>query len=544
MNLVQNTNLYNVAIYCRLSSEDRNSIESSSISTQKDLLNDYVKRNNWNVYKIYSDDGYSGTTFERPAFKEMIEDIDTKKVNLVITKDLSRLGRNYIQTGYYTEQYFPENNIRYIAINDNYDSIETNNDFMPFKNIMNEIIAKDTSRKIRFAYNSKCDNGTVNPSQIPYGYLREGKKIVVDYEVKDTITYIFDTYIKTGKTTMIAQDLNERKVLTPGQYRNMKLNYKCNGDSDSKWTRRTIEHILSSKAYYGVFEGKKTFSISFKDKRRHKNTKEKRVYIEGIFEPIMSKDYWEKVDALRKLQKSNPYSTELNKYNGIVVCMDCGSNLNLKHVKNYDSSYYNYYCKKNHKCSNHNCITIDTLDKTVREDLLEVKEILINNTEEIISRIKAQIANTTHEEIVLDNSNIVKKLKDRNYILDGLIEKVMEKYVEGLIPLSTCDSLLVKYKTEKFDIETKLKDLEIKVVKKEEINYEDNIRTVIEQLKLINKDTEITRDLIISMFDKIQVKSVKVTHKVHNKLVHIEYKGLPPNVRSDIFESFKSSNLC
>ena len=210
----------NVAIYCRLSREDEDSSQSLSIQNQKEFLTDYANKNNWNIYDYYIDDGYTGTNFNRPGFKRMINDIENKLINIVITKDLSRLGRNYLDTGRYTEEYFPLHNIRYIAVNDNFDSNNSDNEFAPFKNIINEWYAKDISRKVKSTFKLKTEKGILFKSSYPlYGYKYDdtGNRII-DEQVVDNVRLVFDLHIKGYNANQIAKKLTEMKVYTPKNY--------------------------------------------------------------------------------------------------------------------------------------------------------------------------------------------------------------------------------------------------------------------------------------------------------------------------------------
>ena len=216
-----------VAIYCRLSREDGNE-ESQSISSQKEILTDYVTKQGWNIVDIYIDDGFSGTNFERPDFKRLLVDIEIGKIDIVITKDLSRLGRNYIQTGYYTEEFFPEHNVRYIALNDGFDtSQEETTDFAPFKNIINEWYAKDISKKIRFTLDNKAKNGDPRNTVFPiFGYAyNENYERIPDPETAPIVQLIYKKYVEMGSSVKVARYLKEQKIKIPRYYNAIKYNY-------------------------------------------------------------------------------------------------------------------------------------------------------------------------------------------------------------------------------------------------------------------------------------------------------------------------------
>lgn len=520
----------NVAIYCRLSTEDRGAVEeSSSIQTQKESLTKYALDNGWNIFKVYIDDGYSGTVFEsRPAFNEMIDDIKKGYINILLTKDLSRLGRNYIKTGYYTEQFFPEHNIRYIAVNDNYDSDNNQDEFIPFKNIMNEFYAKDISKKIRYAYNTRVERGELIPTAVPYGYYKEGKLIKVDEEAALIVKLIFEEYIKYGKPLMVANILNEKGILPPSaHYYNRKGVVNANPPKNKGWTSNTIGKIIRQEAYKGVHVAKKTYNISFKDKKRRANPKDKWVYIEGIYEPIIDEEVWDKANKLMDSQIHNPYTLDINKYSSVLFCGHCGKPMHLvKRVRKHDS-VFEYLCKNYvNNCSGHT-IRVSELDERVKYGLLRMKKIILSNEEEFRRQAieftkKNEPNNANTDEVIIES------LMTRDRVLDNLIEKVIEKNLSGLLASSTSDSLLKKYKAEKDDIAAKLKELKKQTEeKKNDISYEKQADMLIELLKVVDEDIEIDNLLITSIISRIEVKSQPRDGKWNVKFTDIEFLGLP-----------------
>ena len=259
MNSITNQDVYKVGIYTRLSREDEKNKESESIDTQKKLLISYVKSQGWVLYKIYVDDGYTGTNFNRPGFKDLINDIETGNVNLVITKDLSRLGRDYIETGYYLEKYFPLKNVRYIALNDGIDTFDeksTSNDMTPFKSVFNDMYAKDISKKVRSSLITKAINGEDIKAFEPYGYKKDEldkKKTVIDYEVCDVVKKIFEMYYKGVNKKQICNYLNENKVCTPIEHKMKYTNYYNPNRKTNMWSATMISKILRDRIYTRKF---------------------------------------------------------------------------------------------------------------------------------------------------------------------------------------------------------------------------------------------------------------------------------------------------
>ena len=290
-----------VGIYCRLSREDGDSFESSSIQSQKEMLTDFALNQNWSIYDYYVDDGYSGTSFDRPAFKRMIEDCELKKINIIITKDLSRLGRNYLDTGRYTEEYFPTHNIRYIAVNDNYDTLDANaNDFAPFKNIINEWYAKDISKKVRSTFQTRYNKGVIPSAVVPiYGYkfIEGTTNRIIDPEVVENVKIIFEMYIEGYPIKQICNKLIERKQYFPGYYLYTKYGWykdkysSLDEEEAIKWRPEHVYRILEKRIEYaGTLVLGKTNKISFKLKKRVKRTVEQCKKIEDAYEAIISKE--------------------------------------------------------------------------------------------------------------------------------------------------------------------------------------------------------------------------------------------------------------
>ncbi len=267
---------YYCGLYLRLSKEDGGE-ESGSIQSQREILTAYIQQQGWVIVDEYVDDGYSGTSFERPAFKRMIEDIEVGRVNLVITKDLSRLGRNYIQVGYYTEEFFPKYQVRYIALADNYDSEkEEGQDFAPLRNIMNELYARDTSKKIRSILEDKAKKGTPRNTVVPiFGYAyNESYERIPDSETGEVVQLIFRTFIQLGSTKLTAEYLSEQRIKTPTYYNAVRYGFNknkvllCSEEKMYDWTYTMVHNILIKEEYLGVYKTAKTKSITYKNKKR------------------------------------------------------------------------------------------------------------------------------------------------------------------------------------------------------------------------------------------------------------------------------------
>ncbi len=318
---------YSAALYVRLSRDDENPGESTSIHNQKKLLLNYARENNIEVYDIYTDDGYSGTSFQRPAFQRMIEDIEEKKVNMVLTKDLSRLGRDYIKTGEYTEVYFPSRNVRYIALNDGYDT-EKEDDTAPFRNIINEMYARDISKKIRSALRVKMQEGDYIGHIAPYGYRKDKENknhLVIDTESAPTVKDIFQMAAEGCPATEIAARLEERNVLPPLAYMQKQKGAPVR-EADMRWRAQTIRKMLVNPVYMGHTIQGKTRKLTFKQKKSIQIPQDSWITVLHTHEAIIDKEtFYEVLEKRRRNTKRNRVSG--NVFSGLAKCRDCGRNM-------------------------------------------------------------------------------------------------------------------------------------------------------------------------------------------------------------------------
>lgn len=287
--LVSNETKYNCALYCRLSKDDDLQGESNSITNQKEILTQYAKENNINIYDVYIDDGYSGTNFERPDFKRMTQDIKDKKVNMVIVKDSSRLGRDYIGFGEYVEKIFPENQVRLVSILDNYDSAIDNGvaDTLPFRAVINDLYAKDISKKVKASKHKNAVNGLFNGNRTPYGYKRsenDRHKLVIDEECSKNVRRIFDLYLEGTALSQITYTFNDEHIPTPSQISGTGRNV-C-----TIWKPSSIKHILKNEVYIGNMVQEKCKRINYKLKKRIKNDKSDWIRVENTHAPIIDKE--------------------------------------------------------------------------------------------------------------------------------------------------------------------------------------------------------------------------------------------------------------
>ena len=509
--------IYNVGLYIRLSREDGDKHESESITNQKSLLLQYTKENNLRVYDIYIDDGFSGTNFDRPAFKRLISDIESKKINMVITKDMSRLGRDYIGTGELVEKYFPSKEVRYIAVTDNIDTYldSSNNDIAPFKAIMNDMYAKDISKKIKSSLKAKQKEGKWVGGRTPFGYDKDPDNknhLVVNTEQASIVKRIFDLSIDGLSYFKIAKKLTEENVKTPAQY----YSFEWKNHYDLKygqWHSKTIQDILTNRIYTGDLVQNKRNKVNYKIKKVVKNNPSDYIVVENTHEAIIDKDTFNEVQSKLPKNVGRCEKKEIHLLDGLLYCGDCGHRISVTPRRKKDNrcyticNYYRSYMKK-------------TLCTTHSNNYYKLEKIIINSLKEECLRY---INKKTIKEVVMNNINKkdeVSTLKDIK-----MLEEEVKRINDNLDNIYL-DKLNNKITIEQFDrLTAKLNnELKIKKDKLVELNYEKNNQEntninnqEIEEYinKFLSMD-EPSRELIVNLIDRIEIYedktiNVKVT---------------------------------
>ena len=424
---INNPIQYKVALYIRLSKEDDTNKESESVINQRSMLTTFADDHRLNVYDTYIDDGYSGTSFERPDFIRMITDIEEKRVNMVITKDLSRLGRDYILTGHYLEKYFPENQVRYISVLDGIDTgiDSSSNDITPFKAILNDLYAKDISKKIKSVKKDKISKGLYIGGQPPYGYKKSPKNknvLIIDEEAADVVRFIFEEYLQENSINGLAVTLTNNGVKTPSDYKN--INNSRRGAMYHAWKPKTVKEILISQMYIGNMVQNKYKKINYKSKKKIRVPESEWVIVENTHEPIISKKIFERVQLL--IQKSSHTRERLynREYilNGLIYCHECGRKLELN-IRGRNSTDRNLRCPtygrypKLRLCESH-YVKESLITETVFENIKEICNEYIDKKklEAISSGIELEPIDNTNSEIVL----LEKRLESLNNNIDKL----------------------------------------------------------------------------------------------------------------------------
>ena len=357
------------ALYPRLSHEDELQGESNSISNQKRILETYAKQNGFTNLRWYTDDGFSGANFQRPGFQAMLADIEAGKVGTVIVKDMSRLGRNYLQVGFYTEMLFPQKGVRFIAVNDNVDSANggMDNDFTPLRNLFNEWLVRDTSKKIKAVKRAKGMSGKPVTSKPVYGYLMdEDENYIIDEETAPVVRQIYQLCLAGNGPTKIARMLTEQQIPTPGtlEYRRTGSTRRYHPGYECKWATNTVVHLLENREYTGCLVNFKTEKPSYKLKHSIENPPEKQAVFENHHEPIIDRETWERVQELRKQRKRPNRYDEVGLFSGILFCADCGS---VMYQQRYQTDKRKQDC---YICGSYKKRTADCTAHFIRTDLL------------------------------------------------------------------------------------------------------------------------------------------------------------------------------
>ena len=521
------------ALYCRLSRDDGTESESNSIGNQKKLLSQKAKEMGLTDTKYYVDDGYTGTNFNRPGFQQLIDDIEIGLVSAVMVKDLSRLGRDYVSVGNYTDSYFPEHNVRFIAVNDAIDSDEGESEIAPFKNILNEMYARDISKKIRSSHRLRGSMGEPL-SQPPYGYIKSPKnkkKWIIDPEAATVVKSIFKMCLDGKGNETIARELQENKVLIPMAYwRSKGLNRggKKTQTNPYKWCKTTIQKILSQQEYCGDIINFKTYSKSFKNKRRIENSKENWAVFKDINEPIIDRETFETVQKfISKTKRRAPKKEngERSIFNGLIYCGDCHSKMRY-HTSTSNKEIHYFTCSDNKvdyrgKCPGRHYVRADALEEVVKLELRRLVEML-----EIDESYFAQLLlRKNDEEREKDKKFLESELQKaiaRSNTVSQLYEKLYEDNVIGKVSDEWFIELSHKYEKERMDLKAKIADTRHKIeeLKNNNSEYEKFISAIRRFMQMDNLTSPLLRELI----DHIDIFETEGTGKSRTQRIVIYYR--------------------
>lgn len=504
---------YKAALYCRLSVDDGNFGGSVSIETQKILLEQYCKDHKITDYKFYCDDGCSGTNFDRPSFKKKLSDIDEGKINLVIVKDLSRFGRNYVEAGMYVQR-FTDSNIRFIAADDNYDSLVNSDDLLfPIKNVVNEMYARDVSKKTKAAKKAKARDGQFIGSKAPFGYKidpNDRHHLIVDEPAAQVVKRIFRLASEGVGYNKMAKIFREEKVLTPIAYFNLNNPDYFKSDywrKEFDWHVTSIRAILNNEVYLGKLVYGKQRNKSMKSKEKVRNPKEDWIVVENCHEPIITQELWDTVHKILNAKHRPAKAGEVQMFAGLLYCSDCGHCLTYSQKQRKDGSYhgaYSCWMYKTHGkeyCASH-YITFDTIYELVLIDIQRNLFQYRKNTDKfksILSRKYQSDSQKQAEQITLEYEQKQKRCEE----LDKIISRLYEDNVLGRIGDERYESMSQSYELEQVEIKKALPILKSKIDElKRQSDCADNFINVIKKYTIIDKlDAAILNELI----DKIVV---------------------------------------
>ena len=473
------------ALYCRLSQEDENKGDSDSIINQKSILTKYAKDNGFENIEVFVDDGYSGVSFNRPDFQRLLELMEQGRVSTLITKDLSRLGRNYIEVGNYTEILFPRWNVRYIAVNDNYDSLYSeSNEYAPLKNLFNEWFARDTSKKIRAAIKAKAERGERVGTVIPYGYKRDPEikgHLLINPETAPVVKMIFSLCAEGKGPRVIANALRKKKIPKPTMYRFMKEGiYGTVTDTEDMygWNDRTVAGILDNEIYLGHTVNCRTTVVSYKDKRVIDRPESEQYRFEHTHEAIVDQTTWDIVRQVRQGKRRRNSMGEVNKYSGLLYCADCGSKLYFVRGRTMKPDAFNFICSRYRKhmgekqCTPHSIREI-ALDEIILEEIRRVTSEARKHTAEFVRFISQKSSSENRKEL---NAKLSEqgKLTKRNEELNLLFKRLYEDNVLGKVTNEQFRMLSDGYNAEQKTTVERLEQLkaEIERLKSTAINVE------------------------------------------------------------------------
>ena len=520
--LRQTTQTLITALYPRLSHEDELAGESNSISNQKRILETYARQNGFSNLKWYTDDGYSGVNFQRPGFQAMLADIEAGKVGTVIVKDMSRLGRNYLQVGMYTEMIFPQKNVRFIAINDGVDSAQGENDFAPLRNIFNEWLVRDTSKKIKAVKRSKGMSGKPITSKPVYGYLMdEEENFIIDEEAAPVVRQIYSLCLAGNGPTKIARMLTEQQIPTPGtlEYRRTGSTRRYHPGYECKWATNTVVHLLENREYTGCLVNFKTEKVSYKLKHSVENPPEKQAVFENHHEPIIDRETWERVQELRKQRKRPNRYDEVGLFSGILFCADCGSVMYQQRYQTDKRKQDCYICgsykKRTADCTAH-FIRTELLTAGVTENLRKITSYAAKHEARFMKLLVEQNEDGGRRRNAARKKELETAQK-RISELSAIFKRLYEDSVTGRISDERFSELSADYEAEQKELKERAAGLQAELSKSQEAA--ENAEKFMKVVRRHTSFEELTPTLLREFVEKIVIhESVALDGKRRGKL--------------------------
>ena len=506
--------IYNTALYLRLSRDDERTGESVSIENQRIMLRSYAQEHNLHVVDEYVDDGWSGTNYDRPSFQRMIDDIEDGKINCVVTKDLSRLGRNYILTGQYTEIYFPSKGVRYIAVNDNVDTLNGESELAPFLNILNEMHARQTSKKIKAALHVRRMNGGHWGSHTPLGYRRDPEQmghLLIDPDTKWIVEKIFDLAAHGMGAAKITRILVEEQIPTPGW-----LHYAKEGtyaqfyqDAPEKkrynWSIAAVRKILKDENYIGNSIHNRLSVVSFKNKKLTRNPESEWIRIEHTHEPIVSRDVFDQVQEQIASRRRTKKDGTTQMFAGLLRCADCGWTMRFGRQSNGKRlGYYacgKYYQTVDRQCSMH-FIRYDALYAYVLDRLQFWVALAMTDEQEVLERLLQRGGQNQTAERKKQTAEL-RKSEKRKAAINDLFVKMYEDWSAGRITESNFNMLSERYQAEQAELDSRITSL--KSAMEQTDQSAEDARKWVALIRQYSEITELDAPLLNTLIEKIVI---------------------------------------
>ena len=512
------------ALYARLSVDDAVEGDSNSIKNQKLMLGKYAEEHRFKNVRYYVDDGYSGTNFNRPDFQTMIEDIENGEISTVIVKDMSRFGRDHIMVGYYTQYVFPEADVRFIAIYDQVDSTSgIEDDITPFKNILNEMYAKDCSRKIKAVLKAKGSNGKHLSSRPPYGYIRDPEnkdRWIIDEEAAKVVREAFNLCMQGYGPSQITRIFNERGYITPTVKKDIKWDYTGGYEL---WSRATVCNILQTVEYLGHTVNFKFYKKSYKSKKYYANDKDDWVIFENTQEPIIDQATFNTVQKLRESKRRPSDMGEPSALSGMVYCADCGKKMYL--VRSVCKRHINHLCCSSYKkaklatCTYHR-ISVDALTEMILDDLRYTVRFAKEHKQKFLETLEQKAETATRKELSA-NLKELEESEKRIKSLDKIIQMLFENKVEGTISEERFLKMSESYEQEQRQLNERVRILKSSVDKAKA--QSNNAQLFMAQVNKYSDFTELMPEILRAFIDKVYVHEKEKVDGVTRQTIEIVY---------------------
>lgn len=510
--------IYNTALYLRLSRDDDNEGDSNSIQTQRMMLRDYAQTHNLLVVDEYVDDGWSGTNYDRPGFQRMIDDIEDGKINCVVTKDLSRLGRNYILTGQYTEIYFPSKGVRYIAVNDNVDTLNGENELAPFLNILNEMHARQTSKKVKAALRTRCMAGAHWGPHAPLGYMKDPERkghLLVDPETKWIVEKIFDMAYHGMGASKIMRILVKEHIPTPGWIHYSRegtyARYYQDAPEEKRydWNLPTVKKILKDELYIGNNVFNRASIASFKNKNQTRNPKSEWICVENAHEPIISRDVFDQVQGQIANRRREQKDGTTQIFAGLVRCADCNWTMRFGRQSNGTRPGY-YACSKYFQVANKQCtmhfIRYEVLYAYVLDRLQFWSALAATDEDKLLERLLQSGGENRAAERKKQAAEL-RKAERRKSTVNELFVKMYEDWSAGRITESNFNMLSDRYQAEQTQLDGRIDALK-SAMEQADQSAEDAGKWV-NLIRQYSEITELDAPLLNTLIEKIVVHEAK-----------------------------------